>query len=77
MEQDTNYEIQRERMEAEQKADELAKSNFSDIEMDRLQCYFEDNIEDYMEDDPDIEEAKFIEWFDDQPYHELLEIINK
>ena len=76
MEQADNYEFHRERMEAEREADAKKKENFDDVEMNKLQSYFED-VYDVMSDDPDAEEGRFMNWFEDQPYHELLEILNK
>jgi hypothetical protein len=67
----------RERLEAEQEKDELAKSKFTDIEMDMLQDYYSTYIADFDEEDPDREIDAFMNWFEYEAYHELLEIINK
>lgn len=77
MEQADNYEFHRERFEKEAEQDEISKSNFSDEEMNKLQKYFEYNIEDYMVDDPDIEIDKFMDWFEGENYQDLLKILNK
>jgi len=76
MEQADNYEFHREKLEKEQEEDETNKENLSDESMNKLQNYYEENC-DCMVDDPDVMEGRFMRWFEDENYHDLLKIINK
>lgn len=77
MEQADNYEFHRERMEKEREADEIAKSNFSDEQMDKLQDYYNEKVADYDEEDPDRATDAFMNWFEGESYPDLLTILNK
>jgi hypothetical protein len=66
----------RERLEAEAEKEEELKESLTDDSMDKLQKYYEENC-DCMVDDPDVMEGRFMRWFEDETYHDLLAILNK
>ena len=67
----------RERLEREAEQDEIAKSKFSDEQIDKLQDYYYTHIADYDAEDPDRETDAFMNWFEGENYHDLLAILNK
>lgn len=75
MTQEDNYEFHRERRELDQEEDERFKQGLTKSSMLKLQSYF--LYEDRDSIDNQNVGKRFDEWFNDQSYHDLLDIINK